>query len=154
LIIRFFGSYSFRIYEAEPIYFLVMKNVVDANFPVQARYDIKGSTVNRCVGSPHLENPVKVAGKDVDLTRTFLLQESQRLALLETIRQDTEFLRSMNIMDYSLLLAVHYENPANYSSENGLLAGNLAVLPRCRMSIRDMHEIFTTFFHLAVRLME
>lgn len=67
-------------------------------------------TVKRSVDLLTIESLSAVTLKDLNFTDFDLvaLQEHQRDAILKQLRQDTALLQAHNIMDYSLLLAVHH----------------------------------------------
>ncbi|CAM9359191.1 unnamed protein product [Laminaria digitata] len=103
VLIRFCGMYLVnRGRKKTP--FIVMK-CIDGLSPVQihTKYDLKGSTVHRTA-----KEGEKVL-KDNNLRKahgTFRLG-SQRTAFLQVMRADAEFLRSVNVMDYSMFVSVH-----------------------------------------------
>jgi hypothetical protein len=69
---------------------------------IHEKYDLKGSWIDR-----HTSDP-KGIKKDSDLFRKLLLHDSTRASFLAAITADAQFLCANNIMDYSLLLGVHY----------------------------------------------
>jgi 1-phosphatidylinositol-4-phosphate 5-kinase len=105
LIIRFYGLYSIRMY-GRTQYFAVMENILytqGKNNKIHEIYDLKGSWINR--------NANRLASntlKDSDFHRTILLNINSAVYLLQKAMEDVSFLRSLNIMDYSLLLGIHF----------------------------------------------
>ena len=104
LLCRYVGLHSVRLYLT--LYFVVMQSVFETPVAIHERYDLKGSTVDRFTGREG-----KQAGKvlkDLDLQMNVLLSHSDRAAFLRQCEADTLFLSKHNLMDYSLLLGVHY----------------------------------------------
>jgi len=97
LIGRFFG-----LHKINQTAFVVMENVFQTNLPIHRVYDLKGSSVNRSSG-----DSVSVK-KDMDLQHLFYLDTETRHRLVSQIRIDAELLKSLNLMDYSLLIGIHY----------------------------------------------
>lgn len=87
----------------EELYLQSFSNVFDTPTAPDRVYDLKGTTEERYVE----EAPGKVM-KDLNYRDTTIsMSEKDREALLEACTADSEFLRSNNIMDYSLLLGVY-----------------------------------------------
>jgi 1-phosphatidylinositol-4-phosphate 5-kinase len=102
-----YGAFSKR--------YILMNNVFDTDIPIHEVFDLKGSTVGREVSQKELEKsgPGKVIWKDLDFDKKrykLFLPEAVIVLLLIQLEQDIEFLRSCNVIDYSLLLGIH-----NYS---------------------------------------
>lgn len=65
--------------------------------------------------------------KDLDLDSCFKMTDSGRIALLKQLSADCAFLEGAHVMDYSLLLGVHFRNKAEVASpEPGDAAGREA----------------------------
>jgi len=119
LIVRFLGLHCLRVMKkrntgsiskkkAKKLYFVVMANMFNAPFDIHRRYDLKGSWVGR--ETPLEKQTPGVALKDMDFQRAgekIKLGEERRARLLETLKMDSQFLASNNIIDYSLLLGIH-----------------------------------------------
>lgn len=135
-IIRFFGCHRIRLY-GRNFYFVVMSNVLHspAHTPtITEKYDVKGSWIDRQARRPQLGDRVVCSEcnatyefgrgdasttfpfhvhradtilKDLDLKRPLLMGKRVATALYEQLEMDCEFLHSMGIMDYSLLVGVH-----------------------------------------------
>lgn len=101
LLPKIVGCYSIR-FEAQLITFMLMKNILCTPKKIHQMFDLKGSSVDRTVTDPN-----KNVLKDNNLQSKILLLPEHRKMFLEQIERDTEFLRSKQIMDYSLLLGVH-----------------------------------------------
>lgn len=135
-IIRFFGCHRIRLY-GRNFYFVVMANVLHSPnhaATISEKYDLKGSWIDRRArrplpgelvtcsecnaqfpfqeGSEATESPFHVHRpdiilKDLDLTRQLHLAPQLSHALYRQLVLDCEFLNSMGIMDYSLLVGIH-----------------------------------------------
>lgn len=109
LITRFYGMHRVKMHHLRrKMHFIIMASVFDTPLEVQARFDLKGSTVGRR-GTPK-DRLTHGVLKDMDLVDSgFRLQvgAEKRAMLLVQIRKDVEFLKRMKIMDYSLLIGVH-----------------------------------------------
>nr|PVC50153.1 1-phosphatidylinositol-4-phosphate 5-kinase [Theileria orientalis] len=92
-------------------YFVVMNNVFYSQVSVHRRFDLKGSWVGRELHPSDLKDPT-VALKDVDFDRAAepLLLGPKTEGFMATLKKDVEFLRDSNLLDYSLLLGVHYRD--------------------------------------------
>ncbi|TYZ58776.1 hypothetical protein PybrP1_003345 [[Pythium] brassicae (nom. inval.)] len=135
-IIRFFGCHRIRLY-GRNFYFVVMSNVlhsVQHTATIAEKYDVKGSWVDRRARRPqvgdtvtcsdcdasyafglddasttfpfHLHRPDTIL-KDLDLKRKLRLPARVAANLHAQLVADCDFLHSMGIMDYSLLVGVH-----------------------------------------------
>ena len=105
LLCRYVGLHSVQLYNLT-LYFVVMQSVFLTPVVIHERYDLKGSTVDRFTGRTG-----KQAGKvlkDLDLQTNVLLARLDRSAFLQQCEADTLFLSQHGLMDYSLLLGVHY----------------------------------------------
>jgi len=87
-----------------------MKNRFSSvRFPISEQYDLKGSIIDRKVGSARIDP--HIALKDVDLqerNRRLLLGPERKSLLLEQIEKDSQFLEEHNICDYSFLVGFHF----------------------------------------------
>jgi len=103
LLCKFVGLHSLRIYNLT-LYFVVQMNI----FPTKPheKYDIKGSWVNRHTNYRITDGKTM---KDLDLHgRKIILDSEGTTNLKMQLKEDTQFLKSHGIMDYSMLLGVVY----------------------------------------------
>ncbi|KAK4478680.1 hypothetical protein RD792_014173 [Penstemon davidsonii] len=89
--------------------FVVMGNMFCTELRIHRRFDLKGSSLGRSADKVEIDENTIL--KDLDLNYCFYLEPSWRDSLLQQIEIDSKFLESENIMDYSLLLGVHYRAP-------------------------------------------
>uniref|UniRef100_A0A4W4DZP8 PIPK domain-containing protein n=1 Tax=Electrophorus electricus TaxID=8005 RepID=A0A4W4DZP8_ELEEL len=86
-------------------YFIVMQSVFYPDERIVARYDIKGCEVSRWTNPAPEGSQVIVVLKDLNFEGQYITLGQQRPWLLSQVRIDTAFLRALNVLDYSLLLA-------------------------------------------------
>ncbi|CAK9157678.1 unnamed protein product [Ilex paraguariensis] len=94
--------------------FVVMGNVFCTELRIHRRFDLKGSSLGRSANKVEIDENTIL--KDLDLNYCFYLEPSWREALLKQIEIDSKFLEAQHIMDYSLLLGVHYRAPQQLRS--------------------------------------
>eukprot|EP00300_Choanocystis_sp_HF-7_P011495 c17485_g1_i1.p2 GENE.c17485_g1_i1~~c17485_g1_i1.p2 ORF type:complete len:458 (-),score=67.21 c17485_g1_i1:673-2046(-) len=105
-ICRFLGVIELRLPSEAPLCLVLMRNVLATQLSVRDVYDLKGSSVNRRVRDVVVVNDRVVSvRKDCDLA-THVLIGSLKRPLLKMLYRDVQFLRSVAVMDYSLLLGV------------------------------------------------
>ncbi|KAL2554329.1 Phosphatidylinositol 4-phosphate 5-kinase 9 [Forsythia ovata] len=114
LITKFFGLHRIKASSSQKFRFVVMGNMFCTELRIHRRFDLKGSSLGRSVDKVEIEENTIL--KDLDLNYCFYLEPSWRDALLHQIEIDSKFLEAQNIMDYSLLLGVHYRAPQHLRS--------------------------------------
>uniref|UniRef100_A0A3Q2XCA2 Phosphatidylinositol-4-phosphate 5-kinase like 1 n=1 Tax=Hippocampus comes TaxID=109280 RepID=A0A3Q2XCA2_HIPCM len=98
-------------------YFIVMQSVFYPDDRISARYDIKGCEVSRWTDPSPDGCQIIVVLKDLNFEGQYItLGRRQRYWLLRQMEIDTEFLRSLNVLDYSLLLA---HQPLQHDERDG-----------------------------------
>ncbi|KAG9146276.1 hypothetical protein Leryth_007978 [Lithospermum erythrorhizon] len=114
LITKFFGLYRIEPSSGQKFRFVVMGNMFCTELRIHRRFDLKGSSLGR--SSDKVEIDENTTLKDLDLNYCFYLEPSWRDSLMEQIEIDSKFLEAQQIMDYSLLLGVHYRAPRHLRS--------------------------------------
>ncbi|KAE9585431.1 hypothetical protein Lal_00018020 [Lupinus albus] len=109
LITKFFGLHRIKPSSGQKFRFVVMGNMFCTELRIHRRFDLKGSSLGR--SSDKIEIDENTTLKDLDLNYSFYLEPSWRESLLKQIEIDSKFLEAQHIMDYSLLLGVHYRAP-------------------------------------------
>ncbi|KAI4371323.1 hypothetical protein MLD38_019571 [Melastoma candidum] len=109
LITKFFGLHRIKPSSGQKFRFVVMGNMFCTELRIHRRFDLKGSSLGRSADKVEIEENTIL--KDLDLKYAFYLEPSWREALMRQIEIDAGFLEIENIMDYSLLLGVHYRAP-------------------------------------------
>ncbi|GAB5580163.1 phosphatidylinositol 4-phosphate 5-kinase-like protein 1 [Prionailurus iriomotensis] len=133
LLARLLGVHSLRVARGKKKFFIIMQSVFYPAGRISERYDIKGCEVSRWVepapeGSPLVLvlKDLNFQGKTIDLGicvepsapclahdehssgGTDALAGPQRSWLLHQMELDTAFLRELNVLDYSLLMAFQH----------------------------------------------
>jgi len=108
---KFFGLHRVKPHRGRQVRFVVMGNVFATNKKIHERFDLKGSTFGRVVtDEERLTFKENVTYKDIDwraggkVLRLGPLKEP----FCEQLSKDCKLLETLNIMDYSLLVGVHY----------------------------------------------
>ncbi|EDO06697.1 Phosphatidylinositol-4-phosphate 5-Kinase family protein [Babesia bovis T2Bo] len=114
LITRFAGLFSMTQYKGKPetTYFIIMNNVFYSSAAIHRRYDLKGSWVGRSVPAQERKDHT-VAMKDLDmldLEEYIELGSERSSAFFDVLQRDVAFLSDSMLMDYSLLLGIHYRS--------------------------------------------
>lgn len=112
MVTRFFGMYRVKLYHLRRnVKFVIMNSVYYTDKPLQTFYDLKGSSLGRDA------KPGQAVLKDNDLRRSLpdgalAVKPEQHASVRYQVRSDCEFLQQMDIMDYSMLIGVHFVTPA------------------------------------------
>ncbi|XVE96577.1 hypothetical protein REPUB_Repub02eG0234800 [Reevesia pubescens] len=114
LITKFFGLHRIKPSSGQKFRFVVMGNMFCTELRIHRRFDLKGSSLGRSADNVEIDENTTL--KDLDLNYCFYLEPSWREALLRQIEIDSKFLEEQHIMDYSLLLGVHYRAPQHLRS--------------------------------------
>jgi 1-phosphatidylinositol-4-phosphate 5-kinase len=110
LLTRFFGLHRVKPHGGRNVRFVVMGNLLCTGHAIHRRYDLKGSTYGRLTPSPY--DAAKKILKDLDLDYTYQLDDGYAARLKAQLSADCVLLERLNIMDYSLLLGVHFQTKA------------------------------------------
>ncbi|XP_076867877.1 phosphatidylinositol 4-phosphate 5-kinase-like protein 1 isoform X2 [Brachyhypopomus gauderio] len=105
LLVKFLGVHRIRIPNQTKKYFIVMQSVFYPDERITARYDIKGCEVSRWSSPAPEGSQVIVVLKDLNFEGQSIMLGQQRPWLLSQMQIDTAFLRALNVLDYSLLVA-------------------------------------------------
>ncbi|XP_016511584.1 phosphatidylinositol 4-phosphate 5-kinase 9-like [Nicotiana tabacum] len=114
LITKFFGLHRIKPSSGQKFCFVVMGNMFCTELRIHRRFDLKGSSLGRSADKVEIDENTIL--KDLDLNYCFYLEPSWQEALLKQIEIDSKFLEEQHIMDYSLLLGVHYRAPQHLRS--------------------------------------
>lgn len=101
-IAKFYGMHSISFPLGETFYVIVMENLMNTSLQFGEIYDLKGSSVHRSA-APR-KSPVLL---DNDFKKKIILSPEDRERLVKQLEADSNFLASQNVMDYSLLFAIH-----------------------------------------------
>ena len=119
LLIKIFGLYRI-VKNGRKTYFMVMKNVFFGDKPIHVRFDLKGSTYGRSAKEKEKEQETPVL-KDIEfingttvhgvqLDPMYLRLGIKKQALVAMLTKDVNVLCELGIIDYSLLVGVHYRD--------------------------------------------
>ncbi|XP_057215917.1 phosphatidylinositol 4-phosphate 5-kinase-like protein 1 isoform X2 [Triplophysa rosa] len=107
LLVKFLGIHRIKIAHQKMKYFIVMQSVFYPDDRITARYDLKGCEVSRWTDPAPEGSHMIVVLKDLNFEGQIINLDQQRLWLLRQVEIDTAFLQTLNVLDYSLLLAHH-----------------------------------------------
>ncbi|KAK4378668.1 hypothetical protein RND71_000530 [Anisodus tanguticus] len=114
LITKVFGVHRISLRRGKKVRFVVMGNMFLTELRIHRRYDLKGSSHGRFTKKDRIDEATTL--KDLDLTYEFHMDKLLREALFKQLSLDCRFLESQNIIDYSLLLGLHFRAPENLIS--------------------------------------
>src|SRR5882762_1079581 len=110
LLSRFYGLHRVKLPHGRKIHFVIMNNLFPAHKDIHETYDLKGSTVGREYPEEKAAQKPRAVLKDlnwINRGRTLDLGPEKRALLTEQLRRDSELLKKINVMDYSLLVGIH-----------------------------------------------
>ncbi|XP_076933640.1 phosphatidylinositol 4-phosphate 5-kinase 1-like [Bidens hawaiensis] len=110
LVTKFFGVHCVKPVGGIKTRFIVMGNLFCSEYRIHRRFDLKGSSHGRTTDKPEDEIDETTTLKDLDLNYVFRLQENWFKELIKQINRDCEFLEAVRIMDYSLLVGMHFRD--------------------------------------------
>ncbi|XP_050383387.1 phosphatidylinositol 4-phosphate 5-kinase 5-like [Argentina anserina] len=128
LVTKFYGLHCVKL-TGQPIQkkvrFIIMGNLFCSEYSIHRRFDLKGSSLGRTTDKAETEIDEMTILKDLDLNFIFRLQKSWFQEFCRQIDRDCEFLEQERIMDYSLLVGLHFRN----TSAAGDLVSSGALIP-------------------------
>lgn len=108
LLPQYLGLY--RVIVADQVtYLVVMKNVFSPHCKMHRKYDLKGSTVDRSASDKEKSKDLPTL-KDNDFTNdgvTIDVGPEAKKRFVDILTADVEWLTSLKLMDYSLLVGIH-----------------------------------------------
>jgi len=121
IISRVYGVYTVKMQAYEQVHLILMQNTLrfDSKNDVSRVYDLKGSRFKRLVQSHRIVSSTTL--KDVNFVNNqrelheIDLSGDDCRRINEVIRKDSDFLASLNIMDYSILLGIESKLHINTS---------------------------------------
>ncbi|XP_041010885.1 phosphatidylinositol 4-phosphate 5-kinase 8-like [Juglans microcarpa x Juglans regia] len=123
LITKFFGLHRITLNGGRKVRFVVMGNMFCTELQIHRRYDLKGSSQGRFTDKDKIDETTTL--KDRDLSYAFHMDKLLRESLFRQISLDCMFLESQRIIDYSLLLGLHFRAPEHLKA----LVENPSALP-------------------------
>ncbi|KAH9612051.1 hypothetical protein KSS87_013857 [Heliosperma pusillum] len=113
LVTKFYGVHCVKPAGGSKTRFIVMGNLFCSEYRIHRRFDLKGSRHGRTIEKADCEIDETTTLKDLDLDFVFRLQKNCHQELIKQVERDCEFLEAERIMDYSLLIGVHFRNSTN-----------------------------------------
>ncbi|XP_019415596.1 PREDICTED: phosphatidylinositol 4-phosphate 5-kinase 1-like isoform X2 [Lupinus angustifolius] len=110
LVTKFYGVHCVKPIGGPKTRFIVMGNLFFSEYPIHRRFDLKGSSYGRTTAKTGEEVDETTTLKDLDLNFAFRLQRSLFKDFIKQIERDCEFLEAEGIMDYSLLVGLHFRD--------------------------------------------
>ncbi|KAK6132381.1 hypothetical protein DH2020_033872 [Rehmannia glutinosa] len=110
LVTKFYGVHCVKPVGGVKTRFIVMGNLFCSEYRIHRRFDLKGSSHGRTTDKPKGEIDETTTLKDLDLNYMFRLQTNWYQELIKQIDRDCEFLETERIMDYSLLVGLHFRD--------------------------------------------
>lgn len=120
LVTKFFGLHCVKITGAiqKKVRFVIMGNLFCSHYAIHRRFDLKGSSQGRMTDKPIDQIDEHTTLKDLDLNFIFRLGGSWFQDFCRQVDRDCELLEQERIMDYSLLVGIHFKD--RYSNaDNG-----------------------------------
>ncbi|XP_061369899.1 phosphatidylinositol 4-phosphate 5-kinase 1-like [Gastrolobium bilobum] len=114
LVTAFLGVHCVKPVGGQKIRFIVMGNVFCSEYRIHKRFDLKGSSHGRTTDKPREEIDETTTLKDLDLNFAFRLEHSWFQELKWQLDRDCEFLEAEGIMDYSLLIGLHFRDDYSF----------------------------------------
>ncbi|XP_068662533.1 phosphatidylinositol 4-phosphate 5-kinase 6-like isoform X2 [Aristolochia californica] len=114
LVTKFYGLHCVKLTGTaqKKVRFVIMGNLFRTEYTINKRFDLKGSSHGRTTDKPEAEIDENTTLKDLDLNYIFRLQKSWFQELHRQVDRDCEFLEQERIMDYSLLVGLHFREPS------------------------------------------
>jgi 1-phosphatidylinositol-4-phosphate 5-kinase len=110
LLSRFYGLHRVKLPRGRKIHFVIMNNLFPPHRDIHETFDLKGSTVGRLYPEEKAAQNPRAVMKDLNWLnrhRTLELGPEKRAYLSEQLKRDSDLLKRLNVMDYSLLVGVH-----------------------------------------------
>uniref|UniRef100_R7W1M3 1-phosphatidylinositol-4-phosphate 5-kinase n=1 Tax=Aegilops tauschii TaxID=37682 RepID=R7W1M3_AEGTA len=121
LVTKFFGLHCVKITGAiqKKVRFVIMGNLFCSHYGIHRRFDLKGSSQGRMTDKPLDQIDEHTTLKDLDLNFIFRLGGSWFQEFCRQVDKDCELLEQERIMDYSLLVGIHFKDRLNGNADNG-----------------------------------
>ncbi|XP_040995455.1 phosphatidylinositol 4-phosphate 5-kinase 6-like isoform X2 [Juglans microcarpa x Juglans regia] len=118
LVTKFYGLHCVKLTGAtqKKVRFVVMGNLFCTDYAIHRRFDLKGSSHGRTTVKPVAEIDPTITLKDLDLNYIFRLQKVWFQEFCRQVNKDCEFLEQERIMDYSLLVGLHFRETSSKDS--------------------------------------
>ncbi|GAB4827771.1 Phosphatidylinositol 4-phosphate 5-kinase 4 [Ancistrocladus abbreviatus] len=110
LVTKFYGLHCVKLTGTaqKKVRFVIMGNLFCTQYAIHRRFDLKGSSHGRTTDKPESEIDPTTTLKDLDLNYIFRLQRFWFQEFCRQVDRDCDFLEQERIMDYSLLVGLHF----------------------------------------------
>ncbi|KAE8291568.1 Phosphatidylinositol 4-phosphate 5-kinase-like protein 1 [Larimichthys crocea] len=105
LMVRFLGVHRILIPNEIKKYFIVMQSVFYPDERINIRFDIKGCEVGRWTNPDTGGKQIIKVLKDNNFEGQLITLDQEKTWFTNQVKADSAFLRELNVLDYSLLLA-------------------------------------------------
>lgn len=108
LLPQYLGLYRITV-DGNETYLLVMRNIFSGKYNIHKKYDLKGSTIQRQASEKEKSKDLPTL-KDNDFLEDnskLILPAEAKKQIMCLLKNDTEFLTKLHLMDYSLLVGIH-----------------------------------------------
>ncbi|XP_067327869.1 phosphatidylinositol 4-phosphate 5-kinase-like protein 1 [Anolis sagrei] len=106
LLVKFLGIHSIVIPRQKKKYFIIMQSIFYPHERILERYDIKGCEVNRWTEAAPEGSEVIMVFKDLNFGDNTICLDEQRSWFVRQVELDTQFLKHLHVIDYSLLVGI------------------------------------------------
>ncbi|XP_038680291.1 phosphatidylinositol 4-phosphate 5-kinase 6-like [Tripterygium wilfordii] len=115
LVTKFYGLHCVKLtgQAQKKVRFVIMGNLFCTEYAIHRRFDLKGSSHGRLTSKPESEIDETTTLKDLDLNFIFRLQKVWFQEFCRQVDRDCDFLEQERIMDYSLLVGLHFREASN-----------------------------------------
>ncbi|KAI8867633.1 SAICAR synthase-like protein, partial [Ramicandelaber brevisporus] len=141
LLSRIYGLHRIQMPEhSGKIYFVVMSNIFPPDRDIHEIFDLKGSTLGRKLDDELAKKPGSVM-KDInwlEKRRKIELGPVKRDLFIQQLVLDVDLLARLNILDYSLLIGIHYLSRGNREL---IRQGKLQVLAPDAKGLKRTHTL-------------
>ncbi|KAK9282784.1 hypothetical protein L1049_011005 [Liquidambar formosana] len=124
LVTKFFGLHCVKLTGSaqKKVRFVIMGNLFCSEYTIHRRFDLKGSSHGRTTDKPEAEIDATTTLKDLDLNFIFRLQKVWFQEFCRQVDRDCDFLEQERIMDYSLLVGLHFRE-SSYTRDTFMSEG-------------------------------
>lgn len=157
---RFYGMYSIRMYGHRQ-YFVVMHNclrTIKPELAPNAVYDLKGSSIGRYTKT-HIKGKQKkkvgvMKDNNLSMQDKILVPSKRAAAMIDQLQLDSLFLSNLNIMDYSLLLGIHYCSSKHFHDQCLESASrSLSMAQPAKVEYKSSHKDFSNVEKVELEVM-
>ncbi|XP_044295762.1 phosphatidylinositol 4-phosphate 5-kinase-like protein 1 isoform X2 [Varanus komodoensis] len=106
ILVKFLGVHSITVRREKKKYFIIMQSIFYPHERIIERYDIKGCQVDRWSEVAPEGSNVTVILKDLNFGEKAIHLDQQRPWLVHQVELDTQFLKDLDVMDYSILVGL------------------------------------------------